>query len=261
MKTFVNGHEKWMLYKATGDRQLREELILQYAPLVKYVSGRMAIGLPAVLESEDILSHATIGLIDAVERFDPTRGLKFETYAIPRIRGSILDAVRRLGMTPRGAKRKLREIDNAAAILEEKLGRMPTDEEVASHLGISIEEYGRVLLESGFALVQLDSMPGTSEDDDFPSLSEVLEDTSAPNPLAEAMRHELREALIGALKELPERDRLVITLYYYEELTLKEISHVLEVSESRVCQLHTRALMKLRRSLLKAGMSASAPVS
>ncbi len=258
MLTTTDTSDMWARYKTTKDSDVRQQLILQYAPLVKYVVGRMAIGLPSILDSQDIISHATIGLIDAVERFDPDRGLKFETYAIPRIRGSVLDAVRRLGAFPRGARRRMKEIEAAIAALEEQHGRTPSDEEVAGYMGISLEDYSRELLDASFAVVPLDRALRPSDDDDFLSLADIIEDTRNPSPAIEAERSELRTALFGAINELPERDRLLLALYYYEELTLKEISQVLEISESRVCQLHARAILRLRRSLAKEGLAVTA---
>ncbi|MCL4533663.1 MAG: FliA/WhiG family RNA polymerase sigma factor [Bacteroidetes bacterium] len=251
----VNVNDIWVQYKATNDTHLRQQLILQYAPLVKYVVGRMAIGLPSILDSDDIVSHATIGLIDAIERFDPGRGLKFESYAVARIRGSVIDVVRRLGTYPRGARRKMKEIEAAVAALEEQYGRTPSDEEVAKHLGISVEDYARELLESSFAIIPLDGALRTSDDEGMLSLSDVVEDTKSPNPTHEAERSETRAALLDALRRLPERDQQLIALYYHEELTLKEIGRVLDISESRVCQLHARAIMKLRRALARAGVT------
>lgn len=250
--------EIWMGYKASGDAQLRQQLILMYAPLVKYVVGRMAIGLPGLLDSEDIVSHATIGLIEAIERFDPARGLKFETYAIPRIRGSVLDVMRRLGTHARGSRRKMDEIEAAMSALEELNGMTPSDEEVASYLGISLEEYNRDLLDASRVVVPLDSAWRGSEDDESFSLSDIIEDAKSPNPSAEAERLEMRSALLSALGELPERDQQIIALYYHEEMTLKEISRVFDISESRVCQLHAKAILRLRRSLSKVGMLAKA---
>lgn len=244
----------WEQFKATKDQDLRRVLVLRYAPLVKYVVGRMAISLPGLLDSEDIISHATIGLMDAIERFDPGRGLKFETYAIPRIRGSIIDAVRRLGAYPRGTRRKMREIDTAIAFLEDSKGRKPTDEEVAEYLGISVDDYNRDLQEASFAIVPLDGASRITGDDEFLALSEIIEDEQSPNPAGEAERAELRAILIDAINELPERDRILIALYYDEEMTLKEISQVLEISESRVCQLHARAILRLRKALSRAGL-------
>ncbi len=258
MVSASNPGELWEQYKATQDAPLRQQLILMYAPLVKYVIGRMAIGLPILLDSEDIVSHATIGMIEAIDRFDPRRGLKFETYAIQRIRGSVLDAVRRLGIRHRGSRRKMEEIDAAINLLQQRDGRMPADAEVADYLGISLEQYERDLVDASLVVVPLDATVRMSNDDQALPLYDVIEDDKAPNPAVEAERAETREALINALNELPERERHLISLYYQEELTLKEIGRVFEVSESRVCQLHAKAILKLKRSMANVGLLSGA---
>jgi RNA polymerase sigma factor for flagellar operon FliA len=245
----------WEQYKSTHDPALKEQLILQYGPLVKYVVSRMAIGLPGVLSTEDLNSHATIGLIDAIERFDPARGLKFEFYAIARLRGSVVDAVRRLGSTPRGASRRMKEIDAAQTELEEQYGRTPTNAETAEHLGITIGRFDRTIQDASTTVVSLDGATHATEDDDSLSLAETLEDLASPNPAMEAERSEVRSALRQAILELPERDRQLIALYYVEEMTLREIGQVLGVSESRVCQLHSRAMSRLRATLSAVGIN------
>lgn len=252
-----SNNDLWERYKSTGDSDARQQLILLYAPLVKYVVGRMAIGLPAILDSEDVISHATIGLIEAVERFDPGRGLKFETYAISRIRGSVVDIMRRLGTHPRGTRRRMDEIEAAIATLEDGLGRTPSDEEVAHHLGITLEEYGRALLEASIVVIPLDSTVRASNDEESLPLADIIEDKQSPSPANEAEQAEMRAALFQAIKELPERDQQLLSLYYHEELTLKEISRVFEISESRVCQLHAKAVLRLRRSLSRVGLVAA----
>ncbi len=255
-----SANEMWVQFKATGDQELRQRLILMYAPLVKYVVGRMAIGLPGLLDSEDIIGHATIGLIEAVERFDPGRGLKFETYAVARIRGSVVDVMRRLGVHGRGNRRKMEEIEAAVSKLEGLHGRAPSDDEVASYLGISIEEYNREILDAGLVVIPLDTALRSSDEDDSFMLSDVIEDVKSPSPSIEAERSEMRGALLSALRELPERDQQIIALYYHEEMTLKEISKVFGISESRVCQLHAKAIFKLKRSLSRVGMLAGAGI-
>jgi RNA polymerase sigma factor for flagellar operon FliA len=240
----------WTRFAQTRDPHLRQELILQYVPLVRYVIGRMALHLPAILDSEDILGYGMIGLIEAVDRFDPAHGVKFETYAIQRIRGSILDALRSLNLLSRSASKRARELEQAYLALQQEHGRMPTEEEVCRYLHLSPEEYARALQDASHAMVSLDAATVLQGDEDEPmSLLAVLPDETSPDPEQEAMRSELRRALIQAIEHLPERDRLVISLYYYEDLTLKEISAVLEVSESRVSQLHTAAMLKLRAAL------------
>jgi RNA polymerase sigma factor for flagellar operon FliA len=225
-------------------------MIVQYAPLVKYVVGRMAVSMPGVLGSEDIISYGTIGLIQAVDRYDPTVGVKFETYAIRRIKGSILDAIRSLQQLSRDASKRARDLDHAYDELTQKLGRMPTNREVADHLGLSADELGQALLDASHTVVSLDTPLGESTGDgERPSLLEQIADDGTPGPDMQTEKRHLMEALIQAIQALSERDRLVVNLYYYEELTLKEISEVLGVSTSRVSQLHAAAVFKLRASL------------
>jgi RNA polymerase sigma factor for flagellar operon FliA len=241
--------ELWRDYLATSDPALREQLILQYAPLVKYVVGRMAVASSSILDMEDLLGFGTLGLIDAVSRFDPTRGVKFETYALQRIRGSIIDSFRKLDIVPRSARRRAREIEGAHAQLQQSLGREPDDDEVADHLGLSRDGLSRAMMEASCAILSMERPLAMLDGDDSLTLADTIEDENAVVPQAEIERHEEREALVSALQLLNERDRLVISLYYYEELTLREISEVLGVTESRVCQLHARAIARLRASL------------
>ncbi len=238
----------WNDYTARRDGATRERLILQYAPLVKYVVGRIALNLPSVVDSDDVLSYGTIGLIDAVERFDPERGIKFETYAISRIRGAIIDALRSLDQIPRTTRQRAREIEAAIVELESKMRRPPTEEEVARHLGMDLERYRDVIVRSGTTTVSLDSLL-LSDDEEGGPRAFVFEDKDSPDPQNTALRREAERLLVEAVKRLPERERLVLSLYYYEELTMKEISRVMEISESRVCQLHAQAVLRLRASM------------
>jgi RNA polymerase sigma factor for flagellar operon FliA len=225
----------------------RDQLIVQYAPLVKYVLGRMAVSLPGVLDHDDLLSYGTIGLIQAVDRFDPTQGVKFETYAIQRIRGAILDAIRSLHPQSRDAHRRGREVERAYDALVERNGRMPTNQEVADHLGLDLAEFHVRLLEASTTTVSLNAP--TREDGEQTTLLDQLTDDDAPEVASLVERREVHAALVEAIEDLPERERLTVSLYYYEELTLKEISQVLGVSTSRVSQLHAAALFKLRAAL------------
>jgi RNA polymerase sigma factor for flagellar operon FliA len=240
----------WNTFVAHHDPKLREQIIVQYAPLVKYVVGRLAINMPTIVDSDDIISYGTLGLIDAVERFDPTRGIKFETYAIARIRGAIIDALRSLDQIPRTARQRAREIEAALAELEAKFKRPPTDQEVAAHLGLDVERYREACVRTNVMSISLDSLL-SSDDDEGPGGTRpyAFEDKDSPDPLAATERREMEMALVVAVKNLPERERLVLSLYYYEELTMKEISRVMEISESRVCQLHAQAILRLRATL------------
>lgn len=240
----------WLAYKEQGDPKAREQLILRYLPLVKYVAGRVAIGLPPHVDADDLYSYGIFGLLNAVERFDHTRGIKFETYAITRIKGAILDGLRAMDWVPSSLRQRARELEEAYWRLESRLGRPATDEEVAAALNLSLEDFHRLLVEvSRSQLVSLDELwGGEGEEGDF-SLKDLLGDENAEDPFSTAAFAEVKQTLAEAIAFLPEKERLVITLYYYEGLTAKEVSQVLGLSVSRVSQLHTRALLRLRGRL------------
>jgi RNA polymerase sigma factor FliA len=241
----------WNNFKRTGDRALRDRLILTYAPLVKYVAGRLGSGLPAHVEDDDLVSYGLLGLIGAIERFDPDRDIKFETYAIARIKGAIIDELRSMDWVPRSVRARARDIERAIADLERKLMRAPNDDEIASKLGVSEEEFQDSLLEiSRSSIAALDELwIGPSGTGDTVSLIDTIEDPQAPQPQQAIAQTELREALSESIARLPEREKLVVTLYYYEELTLREIGEVLGVTESRVSQLHTKAILRMKARL------------
>jgi RNA polymerase sigma factor for flagellar operon FliA len=241
----------WREFRTTRDQAIRDRLIVTYAPLVKYVAGRLGSGLPAHVDDEDLVSYGLLGLIGAIERYDPDRDVKFETYAIQRIRGAIIDELRALDWVPRSIRSRARDIERAIAELEAKFGRAPTDEEISKKLGISEDELNESLSEisrsSIAALDELWTISGTSGDQ--VALIDTIEDTEAPDPQSSLSQTELREAIADAIARLPEREKLVVTLYYYEELTLREIGEVLGVTESRVSQLHTKAVLRLKARL------------
>ncbi|HEY7891910.1 MAG TPA: RNA polymerase sigma factor WhiG [Solirubrobacteraceae bacterium] len=241
----------WEEYKRTHDPHLRDRLILTYAPLVKYVAGRLGTGLPAHVEEGDLVSYGLLGLMNAIERYDPGRDTKFETYAISRIKGSIIDELRSLDWVPRSVRSRSREIERAIAELEHKLHRAPTDEEIAAQIGISDQEFHDSLTQiSRSSVAALDELwTISSSGGDTVSLIDTLQDPNADDPSTEMSRTELRDALASAIGKLPEREKTVITLYYYEELTLREIGEVLGVTESRVSQLHTKAILRLKAKL------------
>jgi RNA polymerase sigma factor FliA len=249
----------WREYRARKDPALRDRLIVTYAPLVKYVAGRLGSGLPAHVDDEDLVSYGLLGLIGAIERYEPDRDVKFETYAIARIRGAIIDELRALDWVPRSVRSRAREIERAIGELESKLGRVPSDEEIAAKIGITTEELDESLSEisrsSIAALDELWSVGGS--DGDQVALIDTIEDTEAPDPQGALSRTELREAIADAIARLPEREKLVVTLYYYEELTLREIGEVLGVTESRVSQLHTKAILRLKARLAGASTRAA----
>ena len=241
----------WRRYKATGDPHARERLVVAYSPLVKYVSGRMASGLPAHVEEADLISYGLVGLISAIERFDLDREIKFETYAITRIKGAIIDELRTQDWVPRSVRARAREIERANAKLENQLQRAPTDEEMAAELKISVEEFQDFLVQiSNSTVAALDELWTTSDSSgDAISLLDTLHDPDAPDPAAAMDAADLKDRVAGAIARLPEREKLVVALYYYENLTLREIGEVLGVTESRISQLHTKAVLRLRGRL------------
>ena len=240
--------EIWRSFKTTNDKILRDRLILTYAPLVKYVAGKLGTWLPAHVEEGDLISYGLLGLIGAIERFDPERDIKFETYAISRIRGSMIDELRSLDWVPRSVRSRAREIERAMAELENRLRRAPTDEEVAEELGITVSEFEESLTQiSRSSVVALDELWTTSSaSGDSAALIDTLEDPNADDPTRKLSDGEVKKALANAITRLPDREKLVIMLYYYEELTLREIGEVLTVTESRVSQLHTKAILRLK---------------
>jgi RNA polymerase sigma factor for flagellar operon FliA len=254
METNVKGielQELWKRYKATSDERARERLVVAYSPLVKYVAGRMSSGLPAHVEESDLISYGLSGLISAIERFDLTREIKFETYAITRIRGAIIDELRTLDWVPRSVRARARQFERVNMKLEARLQRAPTDEEMATELEISLEDFQEQLVQiSNSTIVALDEMWNVSDaSGDQVSLLDTLPDTGAPDPQTLVDESELRERIADAIAALPEREKLVVALYYYENLTLREIGEVLGVTESRVSQLHTKAVLRLRSKL------------
>jgi RNA polymerase sigma factor for flagellar operon FliA len=247
--------ELWRSYKATGDEHLREQLILHYSPLVKYVAGRVSVGLPSNVEQADFVSSGVFGLIDAIEKFDPERSIKFETYAITRIRGAMIDELRALDWIPRSVRQKARAVERACAALESRLRRSPSEAEIASEMGVPLDELQGVLGELSLANVVAleDLLHARGEGGDRLSLMDTLEDTAADDPVEIAEDRELRRLLARAVNTLPDREKTVVTLYYYEGLTLAEIGQVLGVTESRVSQIHTKSVLQLRAKLAEAG--------
>jgi RNA polymerase sigma factor for flagellar operon FliA len=238
----------WRRYKRDGDERARERLVVAYSPLVKYVSGRMASGLPAHVEEADLISYGLGGLISAIQRFELEREIKFETYAITRIKGSIIDELRSLDWVPRSVRARARAIERANTKLEHKLQRAPTDEEMSKELEMTVSDFQDALLQiSNSTVAALDELWTVSDaSGDQVSLLDTLQDTGAPDPAAAMDATELKDRIADAIARLPEREKLVVALYYYENLTLREIGEVLGVTESRVSQLHTKAVLRLR---------------
>jgi RNA polymerase sigma factor for flagellar operon FliA len=239
----------WAEYKATGDRAQRDRLILHYSPLVKYVAGRVGVGMPSTIEQADLVSYGIFGLIDAIEKFEPERQLKFETYAISRIRGAIIDELRAIDWVPRSMRVKARDIERAYAALETRLGRTANEQELADELGLTLEALQNVLGQLMLTtMAALDDVFHSGDGDQI-SLGDTIADTRMEVPGEQLEASETKMLLAQAISGLPERDKIVLTLYYYEGLTLSEIGQVLGVTESRICQLHTKAVLQLRSRL------------
>ena len=239
----------WTDYKDTGSRSARDRLIVHYSPLVKYVAGRVSAGLPQNIEQADLVSYGIFGLIDAIDKFDTERNIKFETYAIARIKGAIIDELRAIDWVPRSVRAKARAVEKAYATLEASLHRTPTDAEVAEQMQISVGELQTIFNQVSFVgLVALDEMLSGGERGESSTLGDTLPDRGE-GPVAAFEVEEMKQILASAINRLGDREKIVLTLYYYEGLTLAEIGEVLGVTESRVCQIHTKAVLQLRSKL------------
>ncbi len=240
----------WIEYKKTGNLKIREQLIIQYIPLVKYVVGRMITNLPKNVEYDDLVEYGIIGLLDAVEKYDVNKGLVFKIYAVTRIRGAIYDELRSQDWVPRSVRKMAKDVEKAYAYLENKLERVPSEEEVAEYLEVPLSK-----LEELYAKVDMGNLNSLDDviydsGEGSTTVANVVEDKKAVNAQQSLEMDELKAALMERLDELKENERLVLTLYYYEKLTLKEIGRVLEISESRVSQIHSKAILKLRSKLM-----------
>ena len=243
----------WADYKASAKAELRDRLILHYSPLVKYVAGRVGVGLPQNVEQADLVSNGIFGLMDAIEKFEPERGYKFETYAMSRIKGAILDGLRSIDWVPRSVRMKARAIEQAYTKLESAQRRSPTDAELAAELGMTEPQLQSTLSQISFVgLAALDEILLVGGDrGESLTLGDTVADDSA-GPMAAYEVEEMRHILADAINRMSEREKLVLTLYYYEGLTLSEIGQVIGVTESRVCQIHTKAVIHLRSKLAAA---------
>lgn len=246
--------ELWKDYKNSGAPDARDKLIINYAPLVKYVAGRVSTGLPANIEQSDLVSYGIFGLIDAIAKFEIDRGIKFETYAINRIKGAIIDELRAIDWVPRSVRFKGREVEKTLSKLESELRRTPTDKEVAEAMGISVKDLRQVYTQLSFvSLVALDELMSVGGDKgDKISLIDTLEDTTTEDPVRSFETLEMKATLAKAINRLSDREKMVVTLYYFEGLTLAQIGEVLGVTESRICQMHTKAVLQLRTRLNEA---------
>ena len=242
--------ELWIEFKKTKSPQLRDKFIRQYMPLVKYVAGKVSVGMPGSVDFDDLVGYGQFGLLDAINKFDPEKNVKFKTYAVTRIRGAIFDELRTLDWVPRSVRQKSREIEDTIVQLESKLGRPASDSEVAGAMGISEDEYHQTILKvSGTSVLSLNDVWYSGEESEHVSIGDCIESPASLNPDVIVEREEIRRVIIEAINELPEKEKMVLVLYYHEDMTFKEIGQVLEVSESRVSQLHTKANLRLRAKL------------
>jgi RNA polymerase sigma factor FliA len=240
----------WDEYKVSKEPRIRDMFVRQYAPLVKYVAGKVAIGMPHNVEFDDLVGFGVFGLFDAIEKFDPDKHVKFKTYAVTRIRGAIFDELRSIDWVPRSVRQKAREVEDTIRRLETSLGRAASDKEISDAMGISVSEFQKLTLKiSGTSVLSLNDVWYTGEDSDKVSIVESIESPQSLNPDTIVEKEEIKRVIMDAIHELPDKEKKVLVLYYYEDLTLKEIGKVLEVTESRISQLHTKAIMRLRSKL------------
>ena len=240
----------WEEFKKTKSPSIREKFIRQYMPLVKYVAGKVAVGMPSNVEFDDLVGYGQFGLLDAINKYDTSKNVKFKTYAVTRIRGAIFDELRQIDWVPRSVRQKSREIEDAIASLESRLGRTASNAEIAESLNMTEEDYNRTVMKvSGTSILSLNDVWYAGDDNDNMSIGNNIEAPSSLNPDIMAEREDEKKVIAEAINELPEKEKMVIVLYYHEDLTFKEIGEVLEVSESRISQLHTKANLRLRAKL------------
>ena len=242
--------ENWINYRKTRDPKIREAFIKQYAPLVKYVAGKVAMGMPNNVEFDDLVGFGVFGLIDAIDKYDPAKNVKFKTYAVTRIRGAIFDELRQIDWVPRSVRQKTREIEATISALEAQLGRTASDQEIAGALGMNEDTYLKTIQKiSGTSILSLNDVWFSGDEKDRVSIVDSIESPSSLNPDVMVEKEVIRQVIITAINELPDKEKKILILYYYEDLTLKDIGKVLEVTESRVSQLHTKAILRLRSKL------------
>ena len=242
----------WKKYKRQKTRLLREEIVRKYMYLVKYVAGRVAIGLPPNVEFNDLVSYGLLGLFDAIDKYDVEQGNKFETYGVSRIRGAIMDELRKLDWAPRLLRKRAREIERKGRELEDRLGRAATEDELARSLKMSVEDLNGIYSElNSTTFLSLDEVWQNDDGNKPVSRLQTVEDSLITNQFSYVHQNEVKELLAQAIDQLPEKEKLVVVLYYYENLTLREIGDVLNVSESRVCQIHTKVVTRLKGLLMK----------
>lgn len=240
----------WAEYRKTKSPALRDKFIRQYMPLVKYVAGKVSVGMPGSVDFDDLVGFGQFGLLDAINKYDPEKNVKFKTYAVTRIRGAIFDEMRQLDWVPRSVRQKSREIEDTITELESRLGRTASDAEIAKEMNLTEEEFQQTVMKvSGTSVLSLNDVWYSGDDSDHMSIGDSIESPTSMNPDVQVEREEIRKVIIQAINELPEKEKMVIVLYYHEDLTFKEIGQVLDVSESRISQLHTKANLRLRAKL------------
>jgi RNA polymerase sigma factor for flagellar operon FliA len=241
--------DKWVMWKQEGSREAEEELVARFLPLVNKVANRLAIGLPTNVDKDDLISYGRFGLLDALAKFDHTRGWQFETYAMWRIRGAMIDGLRENDWIPRTVRDKAKKIEEAYTYLEQHMLRTPTDREVSEYLGMTEKELQQVFYDTSLAaMVSIDEAVG-DEDEQKTVRHSYIVDELTPQPEKAAENASLKEVLVNSIDKLPEKERLVVSLFYFEELTLSEIAEVMNLSPSRISQLHSKAIFRLRSSL------------
>ncbi len=250
--TNENEQEYWVEFKKSLSPHIREALVIKYSPLVKYVANKVHVNMKSIrdIEFDDLVGFGSFGLMDAIDRYDPDRNIKFKTYAMTRIMGSIYDELRKIDNLPRSIRKEIKEIERAREILENKLSRNAQPQEIADMLGIPLSKYNETMrynIESSHT--SLSEVWYLGDDSDEISIIDTLKSNDKTNPEYLAEREDVKKKIVEALKKLPEKEQQVLILYYYDNLTLKEIGKVLDVSESRVSQLHTKAIQQLRYSL------------
>jgi RNA polymerase sigma factor for flagellar operon FliA len=230
---------------------LREQIVLEHAPLIRYIVNRIAVRLPSHIDLDDLHNTGVIGLMDAIEKYDPEKNCKFKTYAEFRIKGAILDQLRSLDWVPRSVRQKSRKLEKAYGEVEQRLGRSANEDEVADSLGLELDKFHTLINQvRGISLVNLEEIRGTNSDGDRAgTFADIIEDVHSENPFASLKLMETKHVISDTIGSLPEKERLVISLYYYEDLNMKEIGNILGITESRVCQIHTKSVMRLRSKL------------
>ncbi|MDR2481617.1 MAG: RNA polymerase sigma factor WhiG [Spirochaetaceae bacterium] len=242
--------ELWKQYRETKDSKIRERFIKQYAPLVKYVAGKVAVGMPHNVEFDDLVSCGTFGLLDAIEKFDPEKFVQFKTYAVTRIRGAIFDELRATDWVPRSVRQKTREVEEAIGALEAQYGRPAKDSEIAEYLKIDEAEYNKIMRQiTASSILSLNDVWFSGDENDKVSIGETIESPKSLEPEMMVERDEIQRVIVNIINQLPDKEKKIIVLYHYEDLTLKEIGQVLDITESRVSQLHSKAMLRIRAKL------------